>query len=197
MELICRSGFDEAQRIAAAKLYDGAFGIKFGRFIGDSATRIAILAEGFDRSRAIVAECGGEMVGIAGFDDGKASLTGGINFSLLRRHSGLRSSLGAFAMLGFFDRKRKRGELLLDGIAVAKPWRGKGIGGRLFDKLIAHAAREGFSRIRLDVTDHNPVAQALYEKKGFVIVRRERYPWLAKWLSFSGHATMVLPLSHD
>ena len=194
MEIVCRRGFDDSQRLAAAQIYDAAFGAKLSLAIADGGARKLILAESFDPARAITAECNGELAGLAGFDDGGGSLTGAISFALLRRRLGLPRALRAILMFAFFQRRRKQGELLMDGIAVAEQWRGKGVGGRLLDELAQHAADNGFNRVRLDVINTNPAAQRLYEKKGYVVATRASFRWLSRWLGFSGSATMILRL---
>ena len=194
MDIVCRRGFDDSQRRAAAQIYDAAFGAKLSLAIADSNARKLILAESFDPARAVIAECDGELAGLAGFDDGGGSLTGAITFALLRRRLGLPRALRAVFVLAFMQRRREQGELLMDGIAVAEQWRGKGVGGRLLDELARHAADNGFNRVRLDVINTNPAAQRLYERKGYVIASRASFRWLSRWLGFSGSATMILRL---
>ncbi|WP_414122566.1 GNAT family N-acetyltransferase [Vreelandella titanicae] len=83
----------------------------------------------------------------------------------------------------------------MDGIAVDSRFRGRGIGSRLLDSIIAHAVDNGFETIRLDVIDSNPRARRLYESKGFIAVNEEHFPYL-KWLiGFSGSTTMVLKVA--
>lgn len=51
---------------------------------------------------------------------------------------------------------------------VAPEVRGRGIGGRLVDSVIAWASAKGHERILLDVGDDNTAALALYQSRGFV-----------------------------
>jgi ribosomal-protein-alanine N-acetyltransferase len=61
-------------------------------------------------------------------------------------------------------------------IAVAAEHRGRGIGAALLDRLIALSAQRGARRVFLEVRADNPVAQHLYETRGFAAVgRRPRY----------------------
>lgn len=55
------------------------------------------------------------------------------------------------------------------GLTVAKEWRGKGIGGFLMDLTLTEAEKEiqGLRIIRLGVFANNPIAQRMYEKRGF------------------------------
>jgi RimJ/RimL family protein N-acetyltransferase len=55
------------------------------------------------------------------------------------------------------------------GIAVARPWRGKGVGAALLEKAMDWARGDGgLRRIELNVFATNPVAIRLYERFGFV-----------------------------
>lgn len=61
-------------------------------------------------------------------------------------------------------------------IAVSAEARGRGIGAALLDRLIAVAAERRARRVFLEVRADNPVAQHLYESRGFGAVgRRPRY----------------------
>ena len=51
-------------------------------------------------------------------------------------------------------------------IAVAQGWRGKGLGGRLLQELLACAHEAGLGRVSLSVSAANP-AKRLYERLGF------------------------------
>lgn len=76
---------------------------------------------------------------------------------------------------GFALSRRIAGEEELLLIAVRPEWRGRGIGGRLLDRLIAAAQSDGVQRLFLEMRDGNP-AESLYRRHGFTNVgRRERY----------------------
>ncbi|NDJ53018.1 MAG: GNAT family N-acetyltransferase, partial [Chloroflexi bacterium] len=83
------------------------------------------------------------------------------------------------------------GTLLMDGIVVDGSMRGQGIGSRLLDAILDYARMHDYEKVRLDVVDTNPRARALYERKGFVEVRTERYPILKPIFGFAGSATML------
>jgi [ribosomal protein S18]-alanine N-acetyltransferase len=64
----------------------------------------------------------------------------------------------------------------LGNVAVAAPWRGRGIGAQLVTAALAHAAQRGVREIFLEVRPSNPTAQRLYERFGFRQVgRRANY----------------------
>ena len=54
------------------------------------------------------------------------------------------------------------------GMAVARSWRGRGVGSALLVAAIDKARREGLHKLALDVFPHNEAAIALYRKFGFV-----------------------------
>lgn len=189
-------GLPESCRASAASLYDEAFGPKFRVAVRSGQQRRSLLRDCFKREYAIVAMVDGRLVGIAGFHTQKGSFTGGITYKDLVSLLGFVRGSWAALVFDLYDRKPETGELLMDGIAVHLDYRGKGIGGRLLEKLAAYARENGYERIRLDVIDANPGAKRLYERAGFRAVRTERFPYLRWLLGFSGSTTMVQDVGH-
>lgn len=54
------------------------------------------------------------------------------------------------------------------GMAVARPWRGRGVGSALMETAIEWAREQGLHKLTLSVFAHNTAAIALYHKVGFV-----------------------------
>jgi RimJ/RimL family protein N-acetyltransferase len=54
------------------------------------------------------------------------------------------------------------------GMAVAREWRGRGVGSALLEAAIAWARERGLHKLCLSVFPHNAAAIALYRKYGFV-----------------------------
>ena len=54
------------------------------------------------------------------------------------------------------------------GMAVARAWRGRGVGSALIAAAIDAAREDGFHKLSLSVFAHNDAAIALYRKFGFV-----------------------------
>ncbi len=54
------------------------------------------------------------------------------------------------------------------GMAVARPWRGRGVGSALLAAAIEKARSEGLHKLSLEVFPHNEAAIALYRKFDFV-----------------------------
>jgi RimJ/RimL family protein N-acetyltransferase len=71
-------------------------------------------------------------------------------------------------IVGMLHVERSRfgfGEL---GMAVARPWRGRGVGTALLEAAIEWAREEGLHKLSLSVFPHNAAAIALYRRFGFV-----------------------------
>lgn len=190
-----RVGFDDRDRVVAAKLYDEAFQQKLRPGIPHEAKRLRFLAAGMVPSHCIAAYDGERLVGIAGFHDVSGSLTGGIDFKLAREILGVWGALRAYAVFALLDRSPDEGELLMDGITVDAGERGRGVGTGLFKRLEAHCLENGFDRIRLDVVDTNPDARRLYERLGFEATKTEQVGWLKPFMGFSASTEMVKHLS--
>jgi ribosomal protein S18 acetylase RimI-like enzyme len=208
-ELTIVRGFAPALAAAAARLYDAAFGEKFAVAIPDAARRLGFLeaaltpdfclvalGEACDEARAGTSTTAGPLLGLVGFQTAAGSFTGGLTgegleFPDLKRHLGFLGALRALLVFGLFERKRRPGEMVLDGITVAEQARGRGVGGALLDAACDLAAEQGYDRVRLDVVDTNPAARRLYERKGFTVEKVERFGWLRPVLGFGGSATMV------
>jgi RimJ/RimL family protein N-acetyltransferase len=83
-------------------------------------------------------------------------------------------TFGAFAadgpvgMAGFFQEtgEKRRHKGMLWGVYVRAGWRGRGIAGRLVDRVVAHAAGR-VEVLHLSVVADNPPARRLYEGRGF------------------------------
>ena len=131
-----------------------------------------------------------QLVGLAGLHTTDGSLTGGIDARQSFTNLGLMHGLRALVVFSLYERTPKAGELVMDGIAVHKDYRGQGIGSRLLRRVIDYARENGYATIRLDVIDTNPGAQRLYERRGFVAIRVERFPYLRWLLGFGASTTM-------
>lgn len=57
--------------------------------------------------------------------------------------------------------------LLLEDVIVAGPWRGKGLGARLVNHVLAWAQDQGHSRVTLLADRQNSLALRFYENLGF------------------------------
>jgi Acetyltransferases len=195
MEIAIRQGWPLEQAQNVAELYEQAFGMKFARAIPNQVTRVTMLSQCFVPDFSFAATQNGQVVGLAGFQTQAGALTQGMSAKQLIDSLGLIKGTWACAVLALFERKAAPNELVMDGIAVDSAVRGQGIGSQLLDAIMDYAQAQGFESVRLDVIDSNPRARKLYQAKGFVATKEERFPHL-KWLvGFSGATTMVKALS--
>jgi ribosomal protein S18 acetylase RimI-like enzyme len=178
----------ESARTAAAELYWDAFGRLLRPVLGTSPQAIAVLADGIDPRRAIVAMDGDQLVGVIGLHYKEHAFTHLSARSLLR-HYGLRG-VPRLAPLVLFNGRPDRDEMRLDGLAVRADRRSQGIGSQLLREAARRAGILGIDVIRLEVVDTNPRARALYEREGYVAVRTERTPYLRRAMGFGEVTTM-------
>lgn len=190
-------GIPEQFRYDAALLYDEAFGAKFRVAVRSKQRRIELLSDSFFLQFGICAISEGTLLGIAGFQSGKGSLTGGMDYRLLIRVLGLLRGNWAAAVFSLYERKNEAGELLMDGISVRSDARDRGIGGRLLDEVESYAISNSFESIRLDVIDTNPSAKRLYERKGFSVIKFESFCCLRWLLGFGASETLVKVLPNE
>ncbi|MCF6326269.1 MAG: GNAT family N-acetyltransferase [Devosiaceae bacterium] len=190
-------GFPEHLRSSAAKIYFDAFENKIGWLLGGRTKAISYLEKVMDPSFAICAidtsNSKSKILGIAGFKIANGSMIGG-GFSSLVLHYGFFSALWRTIFLLVLEREIESDVLLMDGIAVTPDQRGKGIGSKLLDAIADHARQNGYKIVRLDVIDSNSRARALYERKGFELIRIEEMGPLKHLYGFSSAATMLLKL---
>lgn len=185
-------GLPEAHRESAAFLYDEAFGQKFRIAVGSEQQRRTLLKRCFQGDYALVVIAGEKLVGLAGFHTPKGSFTGGITYRELVSLLGFVAGSWAALIFGFYDRTPGKGELLMDGIAVHRDYRGKGIGGKMLEEMAAYAGENKYEKVRLDVIDSNPKAKKLYERIGFRTVGTQRFPYLRWLFGFGGSTAMEL-----
>ncbi|BEU03949.1 hypothetical protein OAG1_27490 [Agarivorans sp. OAG1] len=185
-----QQGWPEHHRKTVAALYEQAFGQKFHLAVPNQQLRIALLAQSFKPEYALSVIDQGCLVAVAGFQTPKAGFTSGIGWQGLVDLLGYVKGAWAALVFSLFERKPSQHTMVMDGIAVAEEYRGKGLGSMLLDGIIHQAQEQGFSKVRLDVIDSNPRAKKLYLAKGFKQVKREYYPYLNWLLGFSGSSTL-------
>ncbi|WP_286269101.1 GNAT family N-acetyltransferase [Thalassotalea hakodatensis] len=194
-EIVYQVGLPRHLKSEAAILYDEAFGKKLSVAVKSENKRVALIQRSLRSEFAIVAISENKLLGIAGFHTENGSLTNGITYKNLLSELGFIKGNWAAIIFSFYERKPKKSELLMDGIVVHTDSRGKGIGSKLLEKVADYAQENHFKSVRLDVIDTNPKAKVLYKRKGFVVVKTEYYPYLKRFLGFSGSTTMALTLS--
>lgn len=193
-QVIIQRGIPEQQRTAAAHLYAEAFGNKFIYLLGDTDVVANLLENELNLNMALAAlNHQYELLGICGFQLGNQSFTN-ISVQSMVKLFGVFRGLSQSALMAVLLHRapKNKQQLLMDGIAVHRDYRGKGIGRQLLRELEFLAKAEGKNSIRLDVIDQNAKAKRLYEQIGFSAQKHEKIPSLfTRWMGFSGATQMV------
>ena len=94
-----------------------------------------------------------------------------VRFTVAERPFGRASAVAGYAVAWFVVEQAE-----IANLAVAPSARRHGVGARLLDDAIAHAAERGCDALFLEVRDSNVAARALYASRGFrQIARRRKY----------------------
>lgn len=186
------TGLPEQYKQDAVLLYEEAFGNKFSVAVKDYKQRINLIDSCMNPDYAIVAISDNKLLGIAGFHTTDGSLTGGITYKKLQSQLGFFKGNWAAFVFGLFSRKPAADQLVMDGIAVHKSARGKGIGSVLLDRVAEYAKEFHFKTVRLDVIDTNPRARKLYIGKDFKVIKTDSFPYLRWLLGFGASTRMEL-----
>lgn len=190
-----RQGLPQALRAEAARLYWQAFGGKLGRVLGPDFQALAFLNRVIREDHCFVALApSGDLLGLAGFKSLEGNFAGG-GMADMRAVYGWWGSQWRAAALWWLSREVDNDSFLIDGICVAAPARGAGVGSALVAALCAEAQARGYPSIRLDVVDTNHRARALYERLGFSATRAQTLGPLRHLFGFSTAITMVRPLA--
>jgi len=80
----------------------------------------------------------------------------------------------AFGALTPYRAKPSYARTVEDSVYVKDGWRGKGLGARVLDRLLALAAEQGHRSVIARITAVNEPSLALHERRGFVRVGHER-----------------------
>lgn len=189
-----RRGVPAGAEDVVAALYWEAFGRKLGAALNPPATGRRFIAAHLHPDRAVVALAGDQVVAVAGYQLDGRGLTGGGVADVLDTY-GLFRGLPRLALLAVLERTPGPDQLVMDGIAVAAGFRGRGIGSLLLGEVFRVAAEHHCRQVRLDVIDVNPRARSLYERHGFTAVRTEQTPYLRRLMGFGAVTTMHRPVA--
>jgi len=184
-------GFHEAERPAIAALYWEAFGDKLGRLLGPETKALPYIADALSPDHAFCArDAAGNILGVAGFKSPDGALVDSQLAQMVPHYGRVGASwriLALAALSSDVDNRR----FLVDGLFVAAPFRGQGIGSRLLQAIAQEAVDRGYDEIRLDVIDTNGRARSLYERRGFEAVARNRTGLLSAVFGFTSATVMV------
>lgn len=183
----------ESHRAAAAALYWQAFGGKLGRVLGPDARARRYLERVIRPDHALAVIEGDQLVGLAGFKSPDGGFADG-SWADMRAVYGAPGAVWRMALLRLMTREVDNRRFLIDGICVAAGAHGRGVGARLVTGLQAEAARRGYPALRLEVVDTNLRARALYQRLGFVELRRDDLGLLRHVFGFGAAITMICVL---
>lgn len=172
MKILLQHGLAAAQRAPAARLYWQAFGGKLGRVMGPEPKALAFIERVIDPAHVIAAtDAAGRLLGVIGFRSRSGSFVGGTRADLVAVY-GLFGALWRGLALAILAQDLGAEEICVDGLAVAEPHRGLGLGGALIEALAREAQARGCACLRLEVVGENLRARALYDRLGFAVTGR-------------------------
>jgi ribosomal protein S18 acetylase RimI-like enzyme len=197
--IVIERGLPEDLRDQAVEIFEDAFGQKMRTVVRDAERRKRFMHASYVAEHCVVAHRDGRLLGMTGLSSRGEPFAGGLMGSSwdLRPHRELLGWVGAaWAVWGsrLSSHRPKADELYVDGIAVAPDARGLGVGTRLLGETAAVARSLGKRFVRLDVTDANPRAQALYERLGYRVTKVQSFGYQERWVGFGGMISMELPV---
>lgn len=181
----------ESERSAAAEIYWQGFESKLGRILFPRTKAVAFLRDAIQPAAGLAAVDGADrLLGLAGI---KTEETAFIRAGACELDAVYGPIGGRWrgAVLDRFERPPIPDHLLIDGLCVAPAHRGHGIGSRLIDGILAIARQKGFAAVRLEVSDNNPRARALYTRHGFVATGTKSTGWAAPIIGFGKYTAMI------
>lgn len=190
-----RKGLAPDHRAAAVRLYWAAFGAKLGRILGPDPRALAYLDRVLqsDLMFSAVSREGG-LLGIAGFRMSSGAFPIGRLHDMIAVY-GRAGALWRYAAIRLMPQRVEPDHFRVDGLAVTEATRCRGIGAALLAALCEEARQRGYGEVRLDVTDANPRARALYEREGFAPCGSDRMGPLRHLFGFSSSTRMVRRLA--
>lgn len=188
------AGFADAERPKIARLCWQAFGGKLGRVLGPAPRAEAYLARAIRPDHALVArDAAGRLLGVAGFRTARGSFLGPDRAAMAAVYGRAGAALRA-GLMALLTSDTDNHRFLVDGICVAAPARGRGVGSALIAALVAEAGRRGHAELRLDVAAGNARARALYQRTGFAVTGTSRSRLSGLLFDLPGWVTMVRPV---
>lgn len=188
-------GFPAHQRPAAAKLFWQAFQDKLTPSLGPEAKALRFLQAQLNPRFALTAQGKqGELLGLVGFKTPEGGLLTGTTSDVIA-HYGLFGGLARAALLEAFARPLPNGTLHMDGLIVPPRAQGQGVGTMLLTALSTHASTSGYTSLRLDVSDTNHRARALYDRHGFTRQSHRSTGLLAPLMGYKSATTLIKDLA--
>lgn len=190
-------GLPASQIDRAAALFWQAFGPELGRVLGpEPRGRAYFRAVIVPRNALVALDPAGRLLGFAGYTTRLGGFVRG-GPDELRAVYGRVGGVWRLAALRGLEREYAEDALAVDGICVAEEARGQGVGQALLRGLEAEAVRHGCASLRLEVSLHNPRAEALYRRFGFEPLAARRPGPLHRLLGFHPARAMRYPLGRE
>ncbi|MCF7928618.1 MAG: GNAT family N-acetyltransferase [Spirochaetales bacterium] len=183
-------------------LYLEAFGQKVSHheIISKDRKKIEeVLRRSFVDGYAIYAVENGKMLGYLGYSTDGVTDTFDIRFSIFFDVFGFLGGLWKwllYLLFGLFY-KTYPGYFFIDSLAVRAEARGKRVGSQLIAEAENEAKRRGFDRLILQVVDTNTGARRLYERLGFVQVKRRYFGALTRPAGYEAADIMEKPFREN
>lgn len=166
--IIIEPGLRDAHRNEATLGYWKAFSRKLRYPLGPERKAVVFIEQVLDPGHAISAvSSDGAFLGVAGFKTPQGAFVGGGLRDMINTYGAIGGTLRGL-LISLLERENEPDTLLMDGIFVQPTARGHGVGTLLLTAIEDHAAKNALKRVRLDVIDTNPRAQALYAQRGYV-----------------------------
>jgi ribosomal protein S18 acetylase RimI-like enzyme len=196
--IVIRRELPSYLRAQAAAIFEEAFGDKLRAALPAPELRAAALEKAIVAERMVAAMRGDELLGIVGLSAADGDYSGGVIdagsvIGELRALLGLVGGIRAVVGLSLGQYRPQRGELYIDGIAVASHARGHGVGTALLEEAASIGREEGFERLRLDVIGTNQGARRLYERLGYRVTKVQHFGLMRHIVGFSEMITMERP----
>jgi ribosomal protein S18 acetylase RimI-like enzyme len=165
---ICDHLPEENLREGAALYYTG-LQAQLAPVFGPPEIALPVIPHILNRPRCLTAFRGDRLVGILGIHDARGTFLDP-DYRTLLRHYGAVMGMARLTLLMLLDHTLPPEDLYLDGLAVAEPHRGRGIGTALMAAFEKRARENDFKTISLEVIDANPRARRLYQRLGYEYV---------------------------
>jgi ribosomal protein S18 acetylase RimI-like enzyme len=177
----------------AGSILQEAFSQKLSVIICDAGKAGQVINGSIDPQMCFSAFGKEELYGLAGMQIGQRRFLNA-RWNACRSVLGFWPGLYAFLLFHLFYGKENPNEIYIDVAAVKPEWRGHGIGAQLLGKIADYGRELGMRAISLDVVNTNHGAYRLYERMGFLPVKKIRYPIPEKLVGFTASTIMRKPL---
>lgn len=184
MNVTVKLGFPESEREQVAGILYEALEKVYQAVFGTPKRAAGAIAKHLRQDRTITALVDGRVVGVCGISHGKKRFLDLGFWDVFRDFA-----FSAFRVMfvgAIFEERARPDEMIVESLAVAPEFRGRGIGSLLLEEAVAQAKKQGFVRVRLYVASGNERALSFYHRHKFVVTRFQPLPF--PWNKFVGLA---------